>query len=244
MRCCSIVLLFALIGVSAVQAQPDSTSRRSRTAGETIALDAAYIVPAGVIFLLNHEFGHYTFAAIGGGHNIRFGIYRPKPEGGAQLGWTDWEGEMSPLAHEGAMLGGVVFSRGLAEGTDLLVRSSNLPSWSQPFFAATFLLGRFDFARYVLFDALHELGNRPGSDIHHFVTDIAGNEGGGKLALYALLFGLATVDLIFDWDRVSRYAAVIAGREYPYDRPPSDVSLSLSPCLVNATPGIHVELRF
>jgi hypothetical protein len=197
----------------------------------------------GVVFILNHELGHFTSASIAGAKNPRFGLYRSKPEGGAQIGWTDFEGHLSGAGQDAMLLGGVAFSRLLAEGTDLLVRNVRMPSAAQPFGAALFLLGRFDFARYVAFDMLHWALGTDGSDIDQFVKHVAGPNDGIRFATYAALATLATFDLIWDWDRISTYGSVIGGDEYPYVKQ-IPVSLTLSPIRSREALGLEISLSW
>ena len=223
-------------------AQVDTVARRTLSTEEAVLVDAVVLFPSTVVWILNHELGHYTIATLGGAENARLGFYRSNPLGGGSLGWMDWDNKIPRFAHAGTMLGGVAFSRGLAEGLDVLARKTTLPRWSQAFVATTFLLGRFDFARYVFFDALHEVVGRPGSDIDYFVTDIAGQKSGARIATYAVLLGLATVDLICDWDRICVYWRILGGDEYPYKTSSEHASISVSPCFVAGGVGVHLEL--
>ena len=129
-------------------AQRDTTVERDP--GVVIGLtNIVYIAPTFLILLAVHESGHCTFAYLGGAENIRFGLNG----GGGGLGWANWNGNPSGVWAPLADLGGVLFTRGLAEGTDCLVRNTNMPNWAQRFFSMMFLESRLDFPRYVLLDA-------------------------------------------------------------------------------------------
>ena len=237
-----IALCCAMICGSSVFAQDSlTTPRAGRSTVAAIAVDAVVVVPAGVLWLLNHELGHFTIASIAGAKNPRMGIWKKKPEGGFMLGWTEWDGALSDGGTAASALGGVVFSRGLAEGVDLLTSNVRMPSWSQPFLAMTFILGRFDFARYVLFDALHNVMGSTGSDIDSFVTAVAGDEGIGRVLTYGALLTIATLDLVWDWTRISIYGHMLGGDDYPYPEPGSHSSLSIAPSVIGRVPGIHVS---
>jgi hypothetical protein len=208
------LILLILFFVHAGWSQEDSLHRRTESTLTIITSDAVVLVPSAIMVLLNHELGHYTVASLFGAHNARFGIVRSKPEGGHQLGWTDWDNKIGSAGTAFAALGGVVFSRGLAEGSDCLLKNVTLPTWMQRFFSITFILGRFDFSRYVLNDALVSLFGHRGSDIDIFVSEVAGQDGGGNVFLYAALLGIAAVDLILDWDRIALHWGIITGAPY------------------------------
>lgn len=109
-------------------------------------------------------------------------------------------------------IGGVLFSRGLAEGSDAFVKAVHLPDWGERFFSMTFILSRFDFPRYVLQDALLNLAGRSGSDIDNFVTVVAGRKDGWRVLTYTALLTLATVDIVLDWNRISMHWKALRGR--------------------------------
>lgn len=218
--------------------------RTGRSTVGAIAMDAVSVVPAGFLWLMNHELGHYTFASISGAKNPRIGIWKAKPEGGFMLGWTEWDNQLSDGGNAATSLGGVVFSRGLAEGVDLLTSNVRMPSWSQPFLATMFILGRFDFARYVLFDALHNVMGSPGSDIDAFVTSVAGEEGFGRVFTYGVLLTVATLDLVWDWDRISVYGHILGGDDYPYAGSGVQARLTITPVVVGRAAGIHMTFAW
>jgi hypothetical protein len=244
------LLAAALIGAALVLPTP-ARAQDSLAAGSTgrstavaIAVDAVVLVPAGVLWLMDHELGHLTMASIAGAKNPRMGIWKEKPEGGFMLGWTEWDNQLSNAGTAATSIGGVVFTRGLAEGVDLLTSNVRIPSWLQPFMAMTFTLGRFDFARYVLFDALHNIGGSPGSDIDAFVTAVAGEEGFGRVLTYGALLTIATLDLVWDWERVSVYGHILGGDDCPYPAGGSKAHISVAPCVVGGRVGVHASFSW
>ena len=236
----SLILLFCLAAES--HAQKDSTRIQQESGATVIATDVALFVPASILVLMNHELGHYTMASAFGGHNVRFGLIRTKPDGGHQLGWTDWDNPLSGTGTVFAALGGVVFSRGLAEGSDCLVKSVAMPPWAQRFFSITFLFGRFDFARYVLMDALVELGGRQGSDMATVTRQIGGTEGSSRAIVYVAMAGIALADLLLDWDRVAMYWGIFTGT--PYHRSQDTGRLRVSPFFAGGPAGFRLTLEW
>lgn len=239
-RTTSLILLL-LCFVPAALSQEDSLHQRTESTLTIIASDAVLLAPSAIMVLLNHELGHYTVASLFGAHNARFGLVRSKPEGGHQLGWTDWDNSLGSTGTAFAALGGVVFSRGLAEGSDCLIKHVTLPTWIQRFFSITYILGRFDFARYVLNDALVSLSGHPGSDIDIVVSEVVGQDGGGNAFVYAALLGIAVADLVLDWDSVALHWGIITGTPY---HPPTAAAaqLKITPCVTSR--GFGMQLGF
>jgi hypothetical protein len=234
----TLLLCFAAEG----NAQQDSLRLRQESTTTVVLTDVVMFVPASVLFLMNHELGHYTMASAFGGHNVRFGLIRTRPDGGHQLGWTDWDNPLSGTGTTFAALGGVVFSRGLAEGTDCLVKNVSMPPWTQRFFSITFLLGRFDFARYVLMDALEDLGGRQGSDMATVARQIGGTDGGSRAIVYVAMAGIAVVDLLLDWDRIAMYWGIVTGT--PYHRSQDTSRIRVSPVFAGGPAGVRLTLEF
>jgi hypothetical protein len=240
----SLLLLSTVCLASTGYSRPDSTDTSTESTVSIVASDAVVFIPASVLFLMNHELGHYTFASLWGAENARFGLIRKRPDGGHQLGWTEWQGDLGGVGNSCAFLGGVIFSRGLAEGSDLLARSVPLPNMIQRFFSITYLLGRFDLARYVLTDGLVNLGGGQGSDIDHFVTQMAGAEGAGRVLTYAVLAGIAVVDLVLDWDRVTMHWGVVTGTPYGSTHDGSHARIGVAPIIVGDAPGLHISVTW
>jgi hypothetical protein len=213
-------------------------------AGIVVLTDAAYIVPSFLTMLWVHEAGHYTFAVLCGAQNPRMGVYRVTHEPAAstqyQLGWTDWkEGSLSSFGLGLVDIGGVVFSRGLAEGSDAFVKAVHLPDWGERFFSMTFILSRFDFPRYVLQDALLNLAGRSGSDIDDFVTVVAGTKTGWRVLTYTALLTIGTVDIVLDWDRISMHWNSLGGKTIYHEEAGS--SLQLHPFFFAGTVGVNLQ---
>jgi hypothetical protein len=207
-------VILCLVLVFSARAQQDTIQTHSESTGWIIASDAVLLVPSSFLVIMNHELGHFTLASVFGAQNARFGLSRAKPNGGRQIGWTQWNGDLGHFGNSSALLGGVLFSRGLAEGSDCIIRHADLPPWVQCFFSMTFIFGRFDFARYVLNDAIVVLSGKRGSDIDYFVTQIAGHDNGARFLTYTALFAVATVDLVLDWDRVVLHWNILGGKPY------------------------------
>jgi hypothetical protein len=194
--------------------EPDTIGSRD-PAGIVVLTDAAFVVPSSLLLLWVHESGHAAFALAGGAEDVRIGLYRETGKGETQLGWATWRANsLSSFGTALAHAGGVVFSRGWAEGSHALVKNVSLPGWGQRFFSMMFMMSRFDFPRYVLQDAILNLIEVKGSDIDGLVTEIAGQRTGMRTLTYMVLLGIAAVDLVFDWDRVSLHWSILGGKHY------------------------------
>jgi hypothetical protein len=222
-----------LVSVQNSFAQQDTTLAE-RSSDVVIGLtNVAYIAPSFLILLPIHELGHCTFAYLGGAEDVRFGLHR-----GHSFGWADWKGNLPGVWDPLTQLGGVLFTRGLAEGTDCLIRNTNMPNWAQRFFSMMFLESRLDFPRYVLLDATLNLFNSKGSDFDQFVTDVAGRKTGWRTLTYSVLIAACAFDLIWDWDRIVRHWNVLAGKPYRDVKSASQSHLRLRPLLSNGTLGL------
>jgi hypothetical protein len=231
-------VFLCLIVVTFANAQQDTVQIRTESTGWIIISDVVELVPSGFLIIINHEFGHYTMASIFGAQNARFGLSRIKPNGGRKIGWTEWSNDLGRFGNSSAYLGGVLFSRGLAEGSDCIIRHTNLSPWGQRFFSMTFIFGRFDFARYVLNDALVELSGKQGSDISMLVTQIAGHNDGSRFLTYTALFAIATLDLVLDWNRMVMHWNVLEGKSYANKNLDSHVQISIHPYVAYGSIGI------
>lgn len=180
-----------------------------------IITDIAFIVPAFVTFIGFHELGHYSMAKLFGAQNARFGLFRKKPDGGVQIGWTKVDDNLSSFGNSMLYIGGVLFSRGMAEAANIGVDSQIFPKAINRFLSITYLMGRFDFPRYVLQDALINLGDGKGSDMDGFVTEIAGDQTGLRTITYLSLLGISIFDLVLDWDNIEKHWSIITGKSYP-----------------------------
>lgn len=199
-------------------------------AGIVILTDAVYLVPSFLTMLWVHETGHFTMATLCGADNPRMGLYRvvheTPTETEYEIGWADWKkGSLSSFGSAMTDIGGVLFSRGLAEGSDAFVKAIRLPNWGERFFSMTYIIGRFDFPRYVLQDALLNMAGKSGSDIDDFVTAVAGNHDGWRFLTYSALLALATIDIVLDWNRISMHWNSLLGRSISTDYKASTVSL-------------------
>jgi hypothetical protein len=235
-------IFLCLIVVTFANAQQDTIQTHTESTGWIIISDAVELVPSGFLIIINHEFGHYAMASIFGAQNARFGLSRRKPNGGRQIGWTEWSNDLGGFGNSCAHLGGVLFSRGLAEGSDCLIHHTSLPPWAQRFFSMTFIFGRFDFARYVLNDALVELSGKQGSDISKLVTQIAGQNAGSRFLTYTALFAIATFDLVFDWNRVVMHWNILEGKWYANKSLYSHTQISIHPYFAYGSIGISARV--
>ena len=195
----------------------------------------ASIAPSALFVIGVHELGHYSFAKMFGGSDVRMGLFQRKPNGGFRIGWTQTGSRpFSPFERVVIDAGGTIFSRALAEGMDPLVTYVLADGPARRVASITFLIGRFDMPRYVLQDAIMNLFNHRGSDIDLMVTEIAGAGTIPRTFTYATLLGLLTADLVWDWDRIGYHWNVAAG-ETPR-RPGS--SLSIRPTMMHGGIGV------
>lgn len=196
-------LLHALLLASTLThtyAQQDTIRTTNRSAGLVFLTNVVSFLPSAMLVMSIHETGHVSFAKLFGAKNARWGIYRRTPEGGTAYGWADYDKtNLSSLGLAFTNIGGVLFSRGWAEGSDYFVSTVHTPAWVQQFFSMTFLMARIDFPRYVLQDALINLFDSKGSDIDEFVTALAGRNTGRRTLAYTALLAVAVVDLVYDW---------------------------------------------
>jgi hypothetical protein len=235
----TLSILACLVSVQNCLAQRD-TALVEKSPDVVIGLtNIAYIAPSFLILLPIHELGHCTFAYLGGAEDIRFGLHREH-----SLGCADWKGNLPGVWDPLAQLGGALFTRGLAEGTDCLIRSSNMPNWAQRFFSMLFLESRLDFPRYVLLDATLNLFNSKGSDFDRLVTDIAARKSGWRTLTYSVLITVSVFDLIWDWDRIVRHWNVLAGNPYSDSGSISRNQLILRPFLSHDAFGLNANLAW
>jgi hypothetical protein len=238
----TMLLLVLLVGLHRSSAQGDSTSiSANESAVAVIASDLLFVAPAGILFLLNHELGHYAVASLAGASNVRMGLMRTGPEGNHKLGWSDWSGQMSHLGRSSAFLGGVAFSRGLAEGIDWFEQGVTLSRLGQRFFSMLFLMTRFDFSRYVVLDALVSSLRRPGSDINFFVTELAGRGTVKRTLVYGALLGVALVDLIQDWERIGVHWNVVTGGDIRASHALSQLHIHVRPAFTSRSLALRID---
>lgn len=229
LRTISILIIFLPIVNEEVLAQQESKQPEKDPAGAVILTDVVCFAPSLVMLLGIHELGHATFASLAGAYDVKIGLYKRKPNGGVMIGWAEWRGNLSSFETALADGGGVIFSRGLAEGSHLLVTNISLPSWGQRFFSMTFLMSRIDFPRYVLQDALLNLFDRKGSDFDGVVTAIAGRDTGPRTWTYAAFLCIASVDLAFDWDRIVLHWKSLTGQPILSAEPQTSSNVQVRP---------------
>ncbi len=181
---------------------------------QIIIADIVAFLPALVTTIGFHEFGHYAVAKAVGAKNASFGLFRKKPNGGFQLGWTHVYDTLSSFKTSMVDIGGVIFSRGMSEIMNIAVNSKVFPKSINIFFSITYLMERIDFPRYVIQDALLNMGDKKGSDIDDFVTAIAGHRTSKRTITYLSLIALSVVDLVLDWNTISKYWSIITGQPY------------------------------
>ena len=179
--------------------------------------DIGFFVPSVLLFATVHELGHVSFARIFGDSDAHFHYY----VAGEGIGISHYDrSKLSPLGHAATEMGGIVFSRVLAEVSDLTLKHTDMPRWIQPFFSITYLFSRFDFIQYVVRDIL--LPGDFGDDIEGFVSVLTGDkkyENYGhrsveKTGLLLVLLGVGIFDLVLDWDKVQRHWNVVCGGRY------------------------------
>jgi len=206
--CMIITMLFQSCFIRPANAGEENSGQDP--ASVVVLTDVIYLAPSFLTMLWVHETGHFTMAVLSGAQDPRMGLYRVEKVGpystNTQFGWMDWKkGSLSPLGSALTDIGGVLFSRGLAEGSDAFVKAVRIPDWEERFFSMTYIISRFDYPRYVLQDAILNLSGRSGSDIDDFVTDVAGRRAGWRVLAYSALLTIATVDIVLDWNRISMH---------------------------------------
>jgi hypothetical protein len=221
------------------QSAPDTSSGPSFA--NSVATKAG-VVPVGIAVLGFHELGHYSFGRLFGATDVRMGLFRRKPEGGFMIGWTDLgHTAFSPMGDVMVGFGGVIFSRGFAEGMNLLSTDVLADGTLRRLASIGFLIGRFDLPRYVLQDALINMFGHRASDIDMAVTAIAGRGTVVRTAVYGALLTLVTLDLINDWDRIEYHWDIAAG-ESPLR--PGGAALSVRPVLSRDGVGIAASMSW
>lgn len=207
-------------------------SQENKSAEETALIilnDAIVFVPAFISVMGFHEVGHYSMAKIFGANDVKFGLFRNKPEGGFQIGWTQLNDSLSSFGFSMFNLGGVMFSRGFSELSALTIKSNLFPTAINRYFAMTYLIGRFDFSRYVLQDALINLLDGEGSDIDNFVTEIAGDATGYRTLTYLSLLTIGVLDLVLNWDDIAKHWSILSGNNYKESNEESSCNFGVYP---------------
>jgi hypothetical protein len=204
----------------------------------------AYLAPAFLTWNMIHELGHYSIASAFGADNVRMGLYK-KSEGQVSIGWYNYKkGSMNKFGTALTNIGGVLFSRGLAECSDLFLKNVSMPNWGQRYFSMMFIISRFDMPRYILQDALLNFFDKEGSDIDNFVTVISGKNTGSRTLIYALLLTVTTFDLVMDWDRITIHWNILDGRQYHPVKSSNITRLRISPYYSKNTIGINLHKMF
>lgn len=238
--CC--LLLPALLSVTYAQ-QDSVTTTHSQVV--PLLTDAACFLPAALLVGSIHETGHIAIARLFGATNARWGFYREMPNGSIQYGWADYDtANLSSFGKASAHLGGVLFTRGFAEGAHHIVSDLNAPVWIQQLFSIAFLIARFDMPRYVLQDAVLNFLDNKGSDIDDCVTVVCGRGTVARTLAYSTLLAIATVDLVCDWSRIRRHWAVLGGNKYHHDDVSSQTQVSLRPYVAQKTLGVSIAITW
>jgi hypothetical protein len=211
-------LLITMMACLAAGSATAQTSTADTTEEKTSTLST---IAAGVltyaIFIPTHELGHFVTAKLAGTESARMVFLFIDDEEGLSI--------RTPAATiistngmtrtDMALIGisGSLATRLLAEGSDLIWRgldhSSRYPTFGEKFFSLLFIVGRMDFAGYVLNDAVLNLAGEPGGDYDIFVTAVAGQNTAARVLTYTGLFAIAAADLYFDADRVTFHANII-----------------------------------
>ena len=234
------LLLSSLLGVT--HAQQDSLRAGTRSQGSRVLTNVVSFLPSALLVASIHETGHISIATVFGATNARWGIYR-RTRTRVQVGWADYDtANMSPFGLASAEMGGVLFSRGFAEGAHYIVSSFQTPIWFQQFFSMTFLLARCDLPRYILQDAVLNFLNNKGSDIDAFVTIVCGRGTVVRTLAYSTLLAIATVDIVWDWRRIRRHWAVLTGDEYHEDDTSLQTQVSLRPYVAQKALGVSIAI--
>lgn len=229
----------AFLSVSSVTDQ-SAKKRGERNRVKTASSDLLVFFPASFLWVTVHETGHLFFARLFGDDTARFSFYK-NDEKGFSIGRFEYDKtKMGAWGNAAISIGGVGFSRGLAELSDIGIRKYPLPPLSQKLLSMTFILSRFDFPSYVFRNAFWAPRDHPQQDIEQFVFTISGDNDLARIGLYGSLLGLATLDLMLDWSRISTHFHVLRGK--PYQRktryPEHHLSLQYSPS------GLQLHLSF
>lgn len=197
--------------------------------GIIILNDAIVFVPAFLSVMIFHEIGHYSMAKISGANDVKIGLYKSSPDGGFSIGWSEMNDTLSSFRNAIYNFGGVLFSRGFSELSRITINSNVFPTAINRYFAMTYLIGRFDYSRYVLQDALINLFGATGSDMDNFVTELAGESTGWRTLTYASLLTIGVLDLVWGWQEIEYHWALLTGSEYKNSKVQNNFRLGIYP---------------
>ena len=72
------------------------------------------------------------------------------------------------------------------------------------------------------------------------VTQISGRETGWRTITYSVLLCIATIDLVYDWDRISDHWNNLRGKPYPMHKNKSGHTIRIQPFYQRDRYGIGV----
>ena len=197
--------------------------------GLIIMNDAIVLAPALLSVMIFHEIGHYSMAIISGASDVKIGLYKSNPNGGISIGWSKMNDTLSSFGNAMYNFGGVLFSRGFSELSRLTITSNIFPTAINRYFAMTYLIGRFDYSRYVLQDALINLFSGTGSDMDNLVNEIAGKSTGWRTITYASLLTIGVLDLVWGWEDIEHYWALLSGGDHKSRKLQNNYKLGIYP---------------
>jgi hypothetical protein len=223
----------------------DSTEEKPSLLG-TIAggvLAYAVVIPT-------HELGHFVMAKLAGARDARMVfLFIDDVKGLSVVTPAATIIEDTNLTRRDLALislSGTLATRLLAEGSDLLWRgldhSSRYPTFGEKFLSLIFIIGRMDFAGYVMNDAVMNYLGLAGGDYDIFVTAVAGENTLARTLAYAGLFAIAAADLYFDVDRVAFHANIIMDKRTASE--PPRWGLQIGPGVGGAMLGANFHMQF
>ncbi len=224
MKKLTIIIFF--VSFSQFFSQEDKSQENT---GLIILNDVIVLAPALLSVMIFHEVGHYSMAKISGASDIKIGLYKSNPDGGYSIGWSEMNDTLPSFGNTIYNFGGVLFSRGFSELSRLTINSNIFPTAINRYFAMTYLIGRFDYSRYVLQDALINLFGGTGSDMDNIVTEIAGKSTGWRTITYASLLTIGVLDLVWGWEDIEHYWALLVGGDHKSRKVQNNYKLGIYP---------------
>jgi hypothetical protein len=174
---------------------------------------AAFVIPAGVIMINNHEIGHTVFARISGDKDAHYSLIKRE----AFFDYT----KLSRYENAIVPLGGILFSELLAEGSDLLNRNVAMPEWMHRLLSVTYFIAKADILMQTeqlwenshFYNKMKKSGAPCGSDFVDFSFYISNGNRSGFNCLRIGLTSIGILDMAFSWNKIKRNWQIATGKK-------------------------------